>query len=116
MWRLYAPGLAIGAAVGSWSYLFMLWSGLGKRLGRILGREDFVYLLKLLAAAVTGALAGVLFELAAAPTSPYLADLLSRIWVTAGTLGTFGAVYLATARLLGVSPPGGLKIWQDRAS
>ena len=116
MWRLYAPGLALGAAVGSWSYLFMLWSGLGKKLGRILGREDFVYLLKLMAAAVTAALAGVLFELAAAPASAFAADLWTRLWVTGGTLGLFGVIYLATTRLLGVSPPGGLKIWQDHAS
>jgi hypothetical protein len=85
-------------------------------LGRILGREDFVYLLKLLAAAVTAALAGVLFELAAAPDSAYVADLLTKLWVTGGTLGLFGVVYLATTRVLGVTLPGGLKIWQDRAS
>ena len=106
----------MGAAGGSWSYLFMLWSGLGRRLGRILGREDFVYLLKLLAAAVTAALAGVLFELATAPASAFVADLLTRLWVTGGTLGLFGVVYLAATRLLGISPPGGFKIWQDRTS
>ncbi len=116
MWWLYAPGLALGAAVGSWSYLFMLWSGLGRRLGRVLGRGDLVHLLKLLAAAVTAALAGVLLEAAAAPGIAYDADPMTRLWVTAGTLGLFGVVYLAVAKLLGVAPPGGLKIWQDRAS
>ena len=115
MWRLYAPGLAIGAAVGSWSYLLMLWGGLGKRIGSVFNRDDFVYLLKLVSAAVSGAIAGLIFEEMLAPASAFVAAPLTRLWVTAGTLATFGVVYLAISRLIGATPPGGLKIWQDRA-
>ncbi len=116
MWWLYAPGLALGAAVGSWSYLLMLWNGLDGRLGKLFGREDLVYLLKLLAAAVTGAIAGLLVELLLAPASSFASGALARLWVVSGTLATFGVVYLATTRILGAVPPGGLKVWRQRAS
>ena len=40
MWSLYAPGLAIGAALGSTCYLLLLlWNGLSKRIGKAVLRN-----------------------------------------------------------------------------
>ncbi|NIR46271.1 MAG: hypothetical protein GWN99_17705, partial [Gemmatimonadetes bacterium] len=52
------PGLAVGTALGAWSYLLLLWNGLGKRVGDLFTSADVLYMLKLvvgcLAAAATG--------------------------------------------------------------
>ncbi|UCC48399.1 MAG: murein biosynthesis integral membrane protein MurJ, partial [Gemmatimonadota bacterium] len=62
MWPLYVPGLAVGAALGSWSYLLLLWNGLRKRVGPLFGWDDFTYLLKLLAACLAGTAAALGLE------------------------------------------------------
>jgi putative peptidoglycan lipid II flippase len=116
MWWLYAPGLATGAAVGSWCYLMLLWNGLAKRIGTIFSREDLIYVVKLAAAAVAGALGGIGVESLIAPASSFASGELMRLAVTAGTLVVFGVVYLAISKILGAVPPGGLKIWADRTS
>jgi putative peptidoglycan lipid II flippase len=116
MWLLYAPGLAAGAAVGSWTYLFMLWNGLGKRLGKLFDRADFVYLFKVLVAGLLAGVAGLAVQLPLAPPAAVVADLPTRLWVTFGTLAAFGVVYLAISRAFGVHPPGGFRLWAERAS
>jgi putative peptidoglycan lipid II flippase len=116
MWVFYAPGLAAGAAVGSWAYLLMLWNGLGGRLGRLIDRADLIYVLKLIAAGLGASAAGVGVESLLAPAPAAVADLSTRLAVTSGTLAGFGVVYLAITRILGALPPGGLKVWTDRAA
>jgi hypothetical protein len=48
-----------------------------------------------------------------APAPAIAAPLLTRLWVTAATLASFGLVYLGAARLLGTLPAGGLKVWSE---
>lgn len=116
MWPLYVPGLAVGAALGSWTYLILLWNGLRKRVGSLFGRDDFVYLLKLVAACLAGAAVTLGLHAMLALPEPVEAAQLTRLWLTLGTLGSFGVVYLATAYLIGSVPAGGLRVWTERAS
>jgi putative peptidoglycan lipid II flippase len=116
MWPLYVPGLAVGAALGSWSYLLLLWNGLHKRVGPLFGWDDFTYLLKLLAACLAGMAAALGLEALLALPEPADARQLTRLWLTLGTLGTFGVVYLAAVYFMRLTPAGGLKVWTDRAS
>lgn len=114
MWPLYTPGLALGAALGSWFNLSLLWRGLRRRLGSLLGPEDLYYVFRVLLACLAGAGAGLLL-VSAAPAPAHAASLGVRAWATAGTLIAFGVVFLAVARLLRALPPGGLRVWKDRA-
>ncbi len=116
MWPLYAPGLAAGAALGSWSYLLMLWTGLERRVGALLEGTDLAYLLKLIGGVTAAGLAGLLVEALLAPPAAPAASPGERLGVTVGTLAAFGVVYLAAGWALRVLPPGGLKFWMDRAS
>ncbi|UCC72715.1 MAG: murein biosynthesis integral membrane protein MurJ [Gemmatimonadota bacterium] len=116
MWPLYAPGLAVGTALGSWCYLLLLWKGLGSRIGKIFTPGDVLHMLKVGAACAAAAAVGlaVVFWFAPVPASD--ARLVTRIWVTAGALGSFGVVYLAATRLLGAFPADGLRVWSDGGS
>jgi putative peptidoglycan lipid II flippase len=116
MWPFYVPGLAVGGAVGSWFYLLMLWGGLGKRIGALFVTADLVYILKLLAACLTAGAAAVALETVALPALDVGVSLAGRLAGTAGTLATFGIVYLAVCRLMGTLPAGGLRVWIDRTS
>ncbi len=112
MWPFYVPGLAVGAAVGSWSYLLMLWTGLGKRLGGLFDWTDMIYLLKT-GVACSGAAAAALGLEMLGPEMGIAAPFFARLWTTAGTLALFGVVYLAVGWVVGTLPPGGLKFWQS---
>lgn len=114
MWPLYAAGLAVGAAVGSWLYLLLLWRGLRGRLGPLLERREIVHVFRLLAACGAASAAAALLLVALDAGEPGAVGQLTRASLTAGTLVTFGVVYLAAARLLGALPAGGLKLWTDR--
>ncbi len=116
MWRLYAPGLAAGAAVGSWLYLSLLWSGLRKRLGALFGPPDLHYVMRLMVGCAVAAAAGLVIESLLAPPAGTAAGGLTRLLVTAGTLACFGVVYLALGWALRAIPAGGLAVWKDRAS
>lgn len=116
MWPLYVPGLAVGAALGSWSYLLLLWNGLRKRVGPLFNWDDFTYLLKLLAACLAGTAVTLGLETFLALPEPVEAPQLTRLWLTAGTLGTFGVVYVAATYVMGSTPAGGLRVWTDRTS
>ncbi len=116
MWPLYAPGLAVGTAIGSWVYLLLLWYGLQKRLGNVFTSADALYMIKLIAACAIAAVVGLAVVLWLAPMPAVEAPLVTRAWVTAVTLGSFGGVYLAAVRLLGAFPAGGLRFWTERAS
>lgn len=107
MWPLYAPGLAVGAAVGSWCYLLMLWNGLERRLGALLEGDDLRYLRDVIIAAFLGTGAGALAKYGLQSWSAGLGDLEARLALTVGTLGTFGVVYLAASKILGTLPSGG---------
>lgn len=115
MWPLYAAGLALGSALGSWLNLTLLWRGLRGRIGHVMEKEDLLYILRVLAACAVGAAAGWGVRSLLAPMPTPTGGLATRLGVTAGTLATFGVVYLATARALNVVPAGGLKVWEDRA-
>jgi putative peptidoglycan lipid II flippase len=110
MWRFYVPGLAFGAALGSWLYLFLLWGGLRKRIGAVFEAADFIFILKLLPGCLGGTAAGLVVEWLLAPPAGPAVGLANRILVTVATLGAFGVVYLVTAKLLGVVPAGALKM------
>lgn len=116
MWPLYAPGLAAGAAVGSWCYLLLLWNGLERRLGALFERADLDYLRNVVVAAFIGTGAGALAELGLESWLAGADVLASRLALTLGTLGTFGVVYLAASKIIGTLPSGGLRPWRDRAS
>jgi putative peptidoglycan lipid II flippase len=116
MWPLYAPGLAVGAAVGAWSYLLMLWSGLHSRIGRLFDGSDVGYMLKLVAACGVAAVAGLLTEAFLARQLGVTSTLASRAVLMVGTVGVFGVVYLAAGRILRVLPAGGLRVWTDGPS
>lgn len=110
MWPLYAPGLAVGAAVGSWCYLLMLWSGLERRLGTLLERADLTYLRKVGFAALIAAGGAVLAKYGLESLMAGLVKsgtLGARLALTLGTLGTFGVVYLAASKALGTLPSNG---------
>jgi putative peptidoglycan lipid II flippase len=113
MWSLYAPGLAIGAALGSTCYLLLLWNGLGKRIGDLFTSGDILYMMKVVAGVAAAAAAGLAVVTWLAPAPAIAASLLTRLWVTAATLASFGLVYLGAARLLGTLPAGGLKVWSE---
>ncbi len=116
MWPLYAPGLALGGAVGAWTNLVLLWRGLGQRLGALFGSADLVHALKLLAGCGVGAAGALLTEALLAPGPPSGAALLTRVYVTAGTLAVFGVLYLAVGWALGALPAGGFRLFMRRAS
>lgn len=111
MWRLYAPGLAVGAAVGSWCYLSLLWTGLRKRLGILLNASDARQLLRILVAALVASGVALLAELWLVKLAQGWVVWLSRLSLTAGTLGTYGVTYLAVSRVLGTLPGGSLRPW-----
>ncbi len=113
MWSLYAPGLAIGAALGSTCYLLLLWNGLSKRIGDLFTSGDILYMMKVVAGVAAAAAAGLAVVTWLAPAPAIAAPLLTRLWVTAATLASFGLVYLGAARLLGTLPAGGLKVWSE---
>lgn len=104
MWPLYAPGLALGSALGSWVNLSLLWRGLSTRLGPVLERKDIGHLFRVLTACGLAGGAGWVvergLESAAGPGAP----MLDRLLVTAGTLAAFGVVYLASAKILRITP------------
>jgi putative peptidoglycan lipid II flippase len=114
MWRFYVPGLAFGAALGSWTYLLLLWRGLRRHIGSFLGASDLGFVLKLLLACAVAAGSAMLVEALAAPATGISSGLATRIWVTVATLGTFGVVYLVTCWIGGVIPAGGLRIREAR--
>jgi putative peptidoglycan lipid II flippase len=116
MWPLYAPGLAAGAAVGSWIYLLLLWNGLERRLGTLLERADLHYLRNVVIAAFIGTGAGVLARLGLESWLVSGDALAVRLALALGTLGTFGVVYLAASKMLGTLPTGGVRFWGTRAS
>lgn len=116
MWLFYVPGLAFGAAIGSWSYLLLLWGGLRRRIGSLFGPADIRYLLKLMAACIGAAVASSLLEGAIAPPQGVEAPLFSRVAVTAGTVGTFGVVYLVTCGIVRAIPAGALRAPKDSAA
>ena len=116
MWPLYAPGLAVGAAVGAWSYLLLLWSGLNRRIGRLFAMTDVAYIVKLAVACLAAAAAATLVESAASRQFEPAATFVARLAVTTGTLTTFGVVYLAAGWVLRALPAGGLRVWTARTS
>ena len=101
MWPLYAPGLAAGAAVGSWIYLLLLWNGLERRLGTLLARDDLHYLRNVVIAAFLGTGAGVLARLGLESWLVGGDALAVRLTLALGTLGAYGVVYLAASQMLG---------------
>ncbi len=115
MWAFYAPGLALGTALGAWLYLLLLWGGLSGRVGKLFTSADLVYMLKLIVASACGALAGLIVLSGLAPGTATDVPLGARLWVTATTLASFGVVYLLAARLLGALTAGGLRAWTDRS-
>ncbi len=115
MWAFYAPGLALGTALGAWLYLLLLWGGLSGRVGKLFTSADLVYMLKLIVASACGALAGLIVLSGLAPGTATDVPLGTRLWVTATTLASFGVVYLLAARLLGALTTGGLRAWTDRS-
>jgi putative peptidoglycan lipid II flippase len=115
MWSLYAPGLAIGAALGSTCYLLLLCNGLNKRIGNLFTSDDILYMIRVVASVAAAAAAGLAVVAWLAPAPASSAPLLTRLWVTGVTLAAFGSVYLGAARLLGALPAGGLKVWSEEA-
>ena len=116
MWPLYSAGLALGGATAAWIHLLLLWGGLDRRLGAIFGRNDLVYVLKLLASSGAGALAGLWIEWTLSAGAAPDGSISEKLLVTAGTLGGFGVVYLVATAIIGVLPPGGPRSWLRRAS
>ena len=116
MWPFYVPGLAFGAAVGSWLYLLLLWLGLRRRIGPIFDRSDLTFVLKLMVGCLLAAAAGSSVEWLLAPPAGIAAGLAIRAWVTVATLGTFGVVYLVVCRASGAIPAGGLALWKKHAA
>ncbi|UCF19525.1 MAG: murein biosynthesis integral membrane protein MurJ [Gemmatimonadota bacterium] len=112
MWPLYVPGLAVGAALGSWCYLALLWRGLGRRIGPLFGWPDLGYVARVSVACLIAMCAAVALESWLSPSVGVETPLGSRLAVTAGTLGAFGVVYLLAAWLLKALPAGGLSVWK----
>ncbi len=115
MRSLYAPGLAIGAALGSTCYLLLLWNGLSKRIGDLFTSADILYMMKVAAGVAVAAAAGLAVVTWLAPAPASAAALLTRLWVTGATLAAFGLVYLGVARLLDTLPAGGMRVWSEEA-
>ncbi|MEE8522113.1 MAG: murein biosynthesis integral membrane protein MurJ [Gemmatimonadota bacterium] len=116
MWPLYAAGLALGGAVAAWTNVILLWAGLDRRLGAVFEAQDLAYILKIVGACVVGAVAGLAVEWLASSGSGPGGPLWQKLWVTTGTLGAFGVVYLATSAMIRTLPMGGLRAWTGRAS
>ena len=116
MWPLYTPGLAVGAAVGSWAYLLMLWSGLGRRIGRLFDGTDVTYVLKIVTACALAGALGTLLKIGLSDSLLVTWGFAARAILTVATLGVFGVVYLAAARLLGIMPAAGLRAWKEAPS
>ena len=114
MWPLFAPGLALGSALGAWTNLSLLWTGLRRRIGPVFSRADLVFVLGLLLACATGGAVGMVVEWALASLTSSAPPLLARFLVTAGTLGTFGVVYLGIAWGFKLVPASGLRVPTDR--
>ena len=104
MWPFYAAGLALGGAISAWTNLILLWNGLDRRLGVLFRRSDLGYVLKIVAACGAAGAAGTLAEAWAAGSLGPGVGLGARIWVTGGTLGAFGVVYVAATAMLKVLP------------
>lgn len=115
MWPLYAPGLALGSAVGSWVNLSLLWRGLRARFGRVLERGDLEYVIRILIGCGAAGGAARVVEGILEPMALGSPGLVGRALVLAGTLLTFGVVYLAVARILKIFPAGGLPFRGNRS-
>jgi putative peptidoglycan lipid II flippase len=113
MSSLYAPGLAIAAALGSTCYLLLLWNGLSRRIGDLFTSDDIRYMMKVVVGVAAAAAPGLAVVAWLAPAAAIAAPQLVRLWVTAATLAAFGLAYLGAARLLGTLPAGGLRVWSE---
>lgn len=116
MWPFYSAGLALGASLGAWIYLALLWRGLRDRLGPLIDGRELSAVLRILGASAlaSAAAAALLWGLDAG--RPEAVGQVTRAVLTAGTIVTFGVVYLVAARVFGVLPAGGLRVWMDRGT
>lgn len=112
MWPLYAPGLAVGAAVSAWCYLLLLWHGLGKRFGTLFDMGDLVYVVKLTTACLAAGAAGSFLEMLFSQSRDVAADPALGLIITVITLGAFAVVYLGVCRALGTMRLSALSIWK----
>lgn len=97
MWPFGVPGLALGSAVGAWINASLLWRGLERRLGPLLGPRALRATARLGAACVAGAAAGVL---ARGELERWIGSsgTVEALIVLAGTLVAAGVPYLLIAR------------------
>lgn len=89
-------GLLAGGALGAWLNLVLLWRGLRDRVGPFLEGRDVRRTLRVVLAAATGGLAGVLARRWLAGVVPP-EDLAGRTVVLAGTLLAAGVPYVLAA-------------------
>ncbi len=96
-----AAGLALGGSVGAWLNLTLLWRGLGRRGGALLGRAERRKVLRIAAATAVAAAAAIParigLEGAIGETG-----FATRGVVLAGTLLAGGVPYLLIARRAGL--------------
>ena len=101
---LGAVGIALGSSVGGMLNLVLQVTLLDRRVGRILGREDWQHLGSAVAAALVAAAAGVGVSFAAAEWG-----VVAR---GAGAVTTFAVTYCAVA--LGLGHPEARRLWTRR--
>lgn len=93
--RMGAAGLAVGASVAAWAELTLLRRALRRRLGAHGVRPGS--LVRLGASGIVAVTVALVIKLSLPPLHPVL--------VGAAVLGPFALVYLASAKLLGISGP-----------
>lgn len=100
-----AIGLALGATLGSWLNLTLLWRGLRGRLGLLFRWADLRYVVGVATACLPAAALALVTEtfLGRAWTDP---STLSRAILLLATSAVFGVVYWGATRALGVGRPG----------